>query len=117
MELLEAQTLQHLSRGKPLKKGLLLKLAIQIAEGLDAAHAKGIIHRDIKPSNIFVISGDQAKIVDFGLAKLRAQPGKRGGTSEDAVQMAETCDADLTMPGVAIGTVAYMSPEQWARNK
>jgi serine/threonine protein kinase len=112
MELLEGRTLQYLIRGKPLKNELLLKLAIQIAEGLDAAHSKGIIHRDIKPSNIFVISGDQAKIVDFGLAKLRIQPGKLGGASEDSTQTAETCDADLTIPGVAIGTVAYMSPEQ-----
>jgi len=112
MELLEGQTLRQLIRGKPLKNELLLKLAIQIAEGLDAAHVKGIIHRDIKPSNIFVISGDQAKIVDFGLAKLRARPGRPGGTPEDATQTAETSDADLTIPGVAIGTVAYMSPEQ-----
>jgi len=112
MELLEGPTLRHLIRGKPLKNELLLKLAIQIAEGLDSAHSKGIIHRDIKPSNIFVISGDQAKIVDFGLAKLRAQPGRLGGTSEDTTQTADTCDADLTIPGVAIGTVAYMSPEQ-----
>ncbi len=112
MELLEGQTLRQLIRGKPLKNELLLKLAIQIAEGLDAAHSKGIIHRDIKPSNIFVISGDQSKIVDFGLAKLRAHPERLGGTSEDASQTAEMSGADLTIPGVAIGTVAYMSPEQ-----
>jgi serine/threonine protein kinase len=112
MELLEGQTLRQLIRAKPLKNELLLKLAIQIAEGLDAAHSKGIIHRDIKPSNIFVISGDQAKIVDFGLAKLRTHPGRLGETSEDATQTAEMGDADLTIPGVAVGTVAYMSPEQ-----
>jgi serine/threonine protein kinase len=112
MELLEGQTLRQLIRAKPLRNELLLRLAIQIAEGLEAAHSKGIIHRDIKPSNVFVISGEQAKIVDFGLAKLRAHPGRPGETPEDATQTAEVGDTDPTIPGVAIGTVAYMSPEQ-----
>src|SRR5882724_12048649 len=115
MELLEWQTLKHRISGKPIEISELLDVGVQIADGLEAAHAKGIVHRDIKPANIFLVNRGPAKILDFGLAKLANQRQLATETLNEASLRTQTLIADdalLTSPGSSIGTVAYMSPEQ-----
>ena len=112
MELLEGETVKHRLNGQPVENHELLDFAIQITDALEAAHAKGIIHRDIKPANLFITHRGQAKILDFGLAKLASQRLRAGEAAGATVTMPGEAEDNLTSPGSAIGTVAYMSPEQ-----
>jgi len=106
-------TLQYRIAGRPLPKQEVVELAMQISDALDAAHSKGIIHRDIKPANLFITVRGQAKVLDFGLAKLMSQEA-RETAAEDGPMIDATIEDNLTVTGTTVGTVAYMSPSRCA---